>query len=294
MHQPVLLKETIESLAISPGDTVVDATMGYGGHSQKILDTLDNTGQLIGIDQDLTAIRHCTEKFKDADNITIIHGNFSEIDTLIPDHQKPIHKVMADLGMSSVHLDRSERGFSFQKTEPLDMRMNELTKKTAADLLNHASAESLITIFKEYGELFKPDRFVEVIISTRKAHPFVTTDDLVASIKKGFFFKNSRSLYMRTCAQVFQALRMEVNNEVGVLTSFLQKAGNLLPPGGRIAIITFHSIEDRIVKTHFATQSNFDMATKKVIKPNQAEIRHNSRSRSAKLRTYIKNEHSDK
>ncbi len=290
MHRPVLLAETISSLAIAPTDCVIDATMGYGGHSQKIIEELiDPSGRLIGIDQDLTSIAHCQEKFKDTSNMTIVHGNFSNIDTLIqPLTSKPVNKIMADLGMSSVHLDTSKRGFSFQKSEPLDMRMNELNPHTAADLLNHGSAEKLLKILKEYGELNRPDRFVEIIISTRKAHPYLITDDLIVAIKKGFYFRNSRSLYMRTCAQVFQAIRMAVNNEVGVLTSFLEKSSELLAPEGRIAIITFHSIEDRIVKNHFASLPNFKMATKKVVKPNQTEVKHNSRCRSAKLRTYIK------
>jgi len=298
MHNPVLLTETLTHLDIQPTDIVIDATLGYGGHTSAILPQLTH-GHLIGIDQDPTAIAYCQDRFKTTPSLTIYHDNFENISSIfqkfLSQHQGLLQndpnnptKILADLGLSSVHLDRSGRGFSFQKSEPLDMRMNTTTPMTAAHFLNTASAEDLDHALKNYGELYRTEKVIDYILTTRPTHPFALTDDLVLAIKKGFFFRNSRSLYMRTCAQVFQAIRMAVNDEVGVLTRFLENASTLLAPQGRIALITFHSIEDRIVKQFFASHPQFEMATKKVIKPNQAEIRQNSRSRSAKLRVYIK------
>jgi 16S rRNA (cytosine1402-N4)-methyltransferase len=287
IHKPILLEESVIALDLKDTDTVIDGTMGYGGHSEAILEHIPN-GHLIGIDQDLNAIAHCTARFKDHKIVSIFHNNFSEISAVLEKQNIPtVNKIMVDLGMSSFHLDNSERGFTFLKEEPLDMRMNQTQQLTAQEILNTYAAEKLEEIFIQYGEIRNPDKLIETIIHNRKMAPYETTKNLVDTIKKSFFFRNKRTIYMRTCAQVFQALRIEVNDEFGTLETLLNSVIKHLAPNGRAAFITFHSLEDRMVKKFFvARKDEYTLVSNKVLKPSKEERTKNSRSRSAKLRVY--------
>ncbi len=201
-------------------------------------------------------------------------------------NQPKIDKVLVDLGVSSWQIDQPERGFSFQKDGPLDMRMNASEGQTASDILQHYETEALLAMFKTGGELRRPEKLVQRLIEKRKSEPISTTLQLVEHIKKSFYFRNQRTLFMKTCAQVFQALRMEVNQELQNLGIFLEALESHLNPSGRVAIITFHSLEDRLVKQFFKSNSHFQPINKKVISPTYAQTQHNPRSRSAKLRVY--------
>lgn len=287
IHKPILLEESVLALDLKDTDTVVDGTMGYGGHSEAILFHIPN-GHLIGIDQDLNAIAHCKDRFKAHKNVHIFHNNFSEISAVLEKQKiETVNKIIVDLGMSSFHLDNSERGFTFLKEEPLDMRMNQTQTLTAKEVLNTYSHAELEEIFIQFGEIRKPEKLVESIIHNRKISPYENTKNLVDTIKKSFFFRNKRTLYMRTCAQVFQALRIEVNNEFGTLETLLESVTKHLAPNGRAAFITFHSLEDRMVKKFFvARKDTYTLVSNKVLKPSKEERTKNSRSRSAKLRVY--------
>lgn len=289
-HIPVLLTETATLLDIQPTDVILDGTIGYGGHSAHLMSDLGINGRLIGLDQDPNAIAFCQKKFSDIPNIELLHLNFADLGSAL--HQlnlTTVDKILIDLGMSSFHLDASNRGFSFSKEEPLDMRMNPNDPETAADILNSGSKQHLTTIFSELGDIRTPDKLVHNILSTRQTNPFKTTANLIAVIKPSFYFRNKRRLYIKTLSQVFQALRMAVNHELDRLTEFLTMIPEVLVPNGRIAIITFHSGEDRLVKRFFqGHKDTFKLVGNKVISPKWAEKSANPRSRSAKLRVYQK------
>ena len=289
-HIPVLYQACMEHLDIEPDDIVLDGTLGFGGHSQGILDQLGPQGRLIGLDQDPYAIQFCQSRFSNYPQTHLVQLNFSQFSkALANENVRFINKGLLDLGMSSYHLDSSERGFSFLKSEPLDMRMNPKNPLSATMILSDYSEESLTQMFQTYGDLYRCQKLVSNIIYFRKQHALETTDDLIQIIKKSFFFKNRRSLYMKTCSQVFQALRIEVNQEFDHLSSFLNQVLDFLAPKGRIAIISFHSSEDRLVK-HFIKghKSLIKPCYKGVLTASQTEIKQNSRSKSAKLRVFEK------
>ncbi len=251
LHKPVLLEETLSQLSLDSDEIVLDGTIGYGGHAQGVLDQLTGRSQLIGLDQDPVAIAHCESRFKGVSQVQLFCLNYSQfLLALEKSGVSSFTKGILDLGLSSVQLDLSGRGFSHQKSEPLDMRMSPLeTEKTAADILNTYDADSLITLFTTYSELRNVQRFVELICHKRSEALLETTEDLLFCIKKGFYFRNNRKLFMRTCSQVFQGLRIEVNEELAHLELFLNSLQDALAVGGRMAIISFHSLEDRIVKS---------------------------------------------
>ena len=289
-HIPVLYQACMDHLDIEPNDIVLDGTLGFGGHSQGILEKLGPKGRLIGLDQDPYAIQYCQSRFSSHSQIHFFQLNFSQFSkALAKEDLHFINKGLLDLGMSSYHLDSSERGFSFLKSEPLDMRMNPKNPLSATTILKDYSEESLTQLFQTYGDLYRCQKLVSNIIYFRKQHALDTTDDLIQIIKKSFFFKNRRSLYMKTCSQVFQALRIEVNQEFNHLSSFLNQVLDFLAPKGRIAIISFHSSEDRLVK-HFIKghKSLIKPCYKGVLTASQTEIKENSRSKSAKLRVFEK------
>lgn len=284
-HIPVLLKECLEGLDIQATDTVLDGTLGYGGHSEKILENLGENGILIGLDQDPTAISYCKEKFKNK-NILIEQKNFSQFEDALEKHTiKKISKGLFDLGISSLQLDTKERGFSFLKSGPLDMRMNTNSQKTALHILKTYSKEALSNIFFKYGELHQNKYLCENIHKYRKQIEDI--DSFIEVIKKSYHFNNNRVYYMKTLSQIFQALRIEVNEELTHLETLLQKLLLYLENNGRVAIITFHSIEDRIVK-NFIRQNKATLTplNKKVIVATKEEFQKNSRSKAAKLRLF--------
>lgn len=284
-HIPVLLNETMEQLAIQSTDIIFEGTIGYGGHAQAIMNQLSESGHYIGTDQDHEAIRHCKQLFNQP-NTSIYHSNFQEMATLLKGRK--VSKILIDLGLSSVQLDHKNRGFTFQVEANLDMRMNQKNSICAKDILNSYSASELELLFSEHSQIRNP-KFINKLVEIRTTHPFQTTGDLIQCIKQTFYFNNRRSAYIQTLQKVFQALRIEVNKEFDSLINFLNQVPNTLTKNGRIAIITFHSGEDKRVKSFFNNYPDqFKLTTKRVIKPSANEKKRNPRSRSAKLRCYEK------
>ena len=299
MHKSVLLEESINSLNIKEDGVYVDATLGYGGHSGEILKRLKK-GKLFAFDQDEYAINYCKDKFIDNGNIEIIKSNFSNM--LKELNKREITKVdgiLFDLGVSSVQLDQDERGFSFHKDAKLDMRMDTSKSFSAYNVVNEYSYNDLVRIFREYGEEKYSTSVANKIVKYRENKPIETTLELVDIIKSGMPMKAMRESH--PARRVFQAIRIEVNNELGVLQTALEDAIKLLDIGGRISVITFHSLEDKQVKKTFKKYSEIDEKIKglpfipeeykpilkiieKGITPSQKELEENNRSRSSRLR----------
>lgn len=272
-HIPVLSREVIEGLAIQSGGHYLDATVGGGGHSALILAAADQV-QLSAIDQDETAI--AAAKAKLGDRVTFYHENFSEFD---PGDTR-FDGILADLGVSSVQLDVADRGFSFRQEAALDMRMDRRQDLTAAEIVNHWEESKLADIFYTYGEERLSRRIAKRIVEQR---PFKTTTELADAIAQSVP-KQYRYGRIHPATRVFQGLRIAVNRELEVLETLIAKAPMWLKPGGRIAIISFHSLEDRIVKHRLKESELLTVLTKKPIIAQEDEIRENVRSRSAKLR----------
>lgn len=283
-------------MEIAPGNTCIDVTFGGGGHSREILSRLDSSGHLYSFDQDEDAEKNAP----DDKRFTFVRGNFRFIYNFMRYHGVTgVDAILADLGVSGHHFDDETRGFSFRFDADLDMRMNKRGGETAADLLNRASEEELTRIFKLYGELNCARKLAARIVRRRAEEPFKRVNDLIETAKP--FCPPQRE--KKEMAKVFQALRIEINKEVEALQEMLKNAKDLLKPGGRLVVITYHSIEDRIVK-NFMKSGNIDgiiekdffgrvtspFETKKVIIPTQEELEYNPRSRSAKLRIAIKKE----
>lgn len=298
MHYSVLLNESIDLLNIKENGIYVDCTLGYAGHSKEILKRLKN-GFLYAFDQDMEAIKYSEEELKKiSNNFEIIHANFSSLKSELEnrgiDH---VDGILFDLGFSSPQIDNESRGFSFMKDAALDMRMDQTNKKSAYDVVNNYNLEDLTNIFYKYAEEKYSRSIAKNIISSR---PINTTLELVDVIKKSV--PVSYALTRHPERVIFQAIRIEVNNELGVLESTLPDAINLLNKDGRIAVITFHSLEDRIVKHIFKSNSEvpdivkglpdipdgykpkIKLINKKPIVASDREINENSRSKSAKLR----------
>ena len=299
MHKSVLLEESINSLNIKDDGVYVDATLGYGGHSGEILKRLKK-GKLFAFDQDEYAINYCMDKFKDNNNIEIIKSNFSNmIEELEKRGITKIDGILFDLGVSSVQLDQDERGFSFHKDAKLDMRMDTSKSFSAYNVVNEYSYNDLVRIFREYGEEKYSTSIANKIVKYRENKPIETTLELVDIIKSGMPMKAMRETH--PARRVFQAIRIEVNNELGVLQTSLEDAIKLLDIGGRISVITFHSLEDKQVKKTFKKYSEIDEKIKnlpfipeeykpilkiveKGITPSKKELEENNRSRSSRLR----------
>ena len=299
MHKSVLLEESINSLNIKEDGVYVDATLGYGGHSGEILKRLKK-GKLFAFDQDEYAINYCKEKFIDNGNIEIIKSNFSNmLEELNKRGITKVDGILFDLGVSSVQLDMEERGFSFHKDALLDMRMDTSKSFSAYNVVNEYSYNDLVRIFREYGEEKYSTSIANKIVKYRENKPIETTLELVDIIKSGMPMKAMRESH--PARRVFQAIRIEVNNELGVLQTALEDAIKLLDIGGRISVITFHSLEDKQVKKTFKKYSEIDERIKnlpfipeeykpilkiveKGITPSKKEIEENNRSRSSRLR----------
>jgi len=288
IHIPVMLNEILDHLNIQENDCIIEGTMGFLGHGQHIIKTLNNTGTYIGLDQDNTAYTHCKSLLQNTPNAFTYHTNFSDFDTIIKKHPTiSTFSLFLDLGVSSHQLDSKERGFSHRFESNLDMRMNTNDTLNAQTILNTYSKEALSNIFYTYGELKHNTKLVSNILQARKIDPIITTTDLKNIIKKSYYFYNKRSAYMKTCSQVFQALRIEVNQELSILQQTLNKIETHHSKIKKAVIITFHSLEDRMVK-HFIKQSNtLQFNPKSVTKPSKIERTKNPRSRSAKCRVII-------
>lgn len=292
-HIPALLTETINGLEIKPNGTYVDVTFGGGGHSRAILSHLDSDGRLFSFDQDMDAYANRI----DDPRFTFIHGNFRFLSNFLRYHKvTEVDGILADLGVSFHHFDDGERGFSFRYGEGvLDMRMNRDDSLDARKVIAEYDVDALTRMFKLFGELKNARRIAEALIKARSSREIVTIADLLDIVKP---FINPRQ-EKKELAQVFQALRMEVNHEVDALAGFLSQTLKVLKPGGKLAIITYHSIEDRMVK-NFMRSGNIDgkvetdffgrsqtpirPVNNKVIVPTEEEVERNPRSRSAKLR----------
>ena len=295
-HTPVLLKESVDGMEIAANSTCIDVTFGGGGHSREILSRLGAKGHLYSFDQDADAEQNAP----DDKRFTFVRGNFRFIYNFMRYHNETqVDAILADLGVSGHHFDDETRGFSFRFDADLDMRMNKRGGETAADLLNNTSEEELARIFKLYGELNCARKLASRIVKTRAEKPIRRVNELI-EIAKPFCPPQREKKEM---AKVFQALRIEINKEVEALQEMLKSAKDLLKPGGRLVVITYHSIEDRIVK-NFMKSGNIEgivekdffgrvtspFEAKKVIAPTDEEMERNPRSRSAKLRIAIKKE----
>ncbi len=275
-HVPVLTNELISGLAICPGGIYLDATLGFGGHSQLILAAAPDV-KVVAIDQDEQAIAYCqTSLAYYSSNIQFWHGNFADYQ---PENIE-FDGIIADLGISSVQLDTPERGFSFRYGAQLDMRMNQQQNITAAEIVNHWEEAKLANIFFTYGEERLSRRIARRIVERR---PFETTTEL-AEVIAHCVPRKYRYGRIHPATRVFQALRIEVNQELKCLETFLKNAPNWLKTRGRMGIISFHSLEDRLVKYGFRDSSVLQVLTKKPIQPQAHEISMNPRARSAKLR----------
>ncbi len=302
-HVSVLLKESIEGLNIAPDGVYVDCTLGGGGHSYEIAKRL-TTGTLIGIDRDKDAIEAAGIRLKEFENVKYVHNNFSDIKNIVESlgfGQGSINGFLLDLGVSSHQLDEADRGFSYNYDAPLDMRMDVRSPLSAYVVVNEYSQARLSKLLREYGEERWAERIAEFIVKERKQKPVETTSELVSIIKKAIP-KGARSTGPHPAKRSFQAIRIEVNNELGILEEAIDNMVELLKPGGRICVITFHSLEDRIVKNVFRSIANpctcprdfpicvcgkkprVKVITGKPIIPGEAELEQNHRARSAKLR----------
>ncbi|HCM42873.1 MAG TPA: 16S rRNA (cytosine(1402)-N(4))-methyltransferase [Candidatus Omnitrophica bacterium] len=287
-HKPVLLDEVLRYLELKPGAVVVDGTLGGGGHAEAMLAQIGSEGKLVGFDQDEEAIKRCQEKFAGEKRIQIIHSNFRGMNQVLKDlHISGADAVLLDVGISSFQIDTAERGFSFQKEGPLDMRMNFTEGDTAADLVNYLPAKELDRIFFEYGEERSARKVTRMICDRRTKKKFETTHDLAQSIEKIL----PRQGRLHPATRIFQGLRIAVNDELGALQEGMDAGFNFLNEGGKMAVISFHSLEDRLVKNFFRdkmrSREGF-LINKKPITPTLDEVRENSRSRSAKLRVIEK------
>lgn len=295
-HITVLQTEAVEALALTKSSTVVDATLGSGGHAREIVARLGTKGTLIGIDADDTAIGALTEVFREtACAIHLVNDNFEHIDSILDLlHIEKVDAILADLGWRMEQFSGNGKGFSFQIDEPLLMTYGNPKKYpfTARDILNEWSEESIANVLKGYGEERFARRIARHIVTAREVKEILTTSELVAIIEGAVpsFYGKGR---IHPATRTFQALRIAVNDEFGVLERFITKSIGRLTDGGRIAIITFHSLEDRVVKHHFknfAHDHHGVVVTKKPITPSPEELRTNPRARSAKLRVFEKHE----
>jgi len=301
-HVSVLLNECIEGLNIRENGIYVDGTLGGAGHSTKVLEKLNGTGRLIGIDQDTEAIKVCTERLKNYKNATLVHDNFSNIKKVLSNlNIFGVDGILLDLGVSSYQLDTPERGFSYMHDAPLDMRMNEDSDFTAWNVVNEYDKDELVRVIKDYGEERWASRIADFIIRERMKKSIDTTFELVDVIKSAIP-ASARREGPHPAKRTFQAIRIEVNGELDILECAINDCIDCLNPGGRICVITFHSLEDRIVKNVYRKRENpcvcppefpvcvcgkkpeIKILTKKPILPSAHELEENARSRSAKLR----------
>ncbi len=307
-HYSVMLQETIEALQIKENGIYVDGTLGGAGHSSVIASRLSDEGRLIGIDQDRDAIAAASQRLKPYESrVTIVHDNYEH---MAEDVKRlgidKVNGILLDLGVSSFQLDTGERGFSYmQEDAPLDMRMDQDASLTAADIVNTYSERELSRILRDYGEERFANRIAKNIVTQREEHPFKTTGDLNEVIRRSIPMKNQKT-GGHPSKRTFQAIRIELNRELSVLEDHLDEMIDLLEEDGRLCVITFHSLEDRIVKSCFkrnehpctcppdfpvcvcGKKSKGHVLTRKPILPSEKELEENSRSRSAKLRVFVK------
>ena len=304
-HKSVLLYETVDSLNIRPDGIYVDGTLGGGGHAYEVCKRLGEHGRLIGIDQDADAIAAATKRLEPfADKVTVVRSNYENIASVL--HDLGIEKVdgiYLDLGVSSYQLDTASRGFTYREDAPLDMRMDQRNPQTAADIVNNYSEMELYRIIRDYGEDRFAKNIAKHIVRQRQEKPYETTGELIETIKAAIPAK-IRATGGHPAKRTFQAIRIELNHELDVLNRSIDTMIDLLNPGGRLSIITFHSLEDRIVKKRFRDNENpcicppefpvcmcgrkskGTVITRKPVVPGEEELEYNKRSKSSKLRVF--------
>lgn len=291
-HIPALLPQTLEYLDIKPDGTYIDATFGGGGHSRAILERLGENGRLLGFDQDMDALANAPADPR----FTFVRSNFRFVGNFLRYYGiGQVDGILADLGVSFHHFDDAARGFSFREDAPLDMRMNQRAPETAAELLHHLDEKDLLSLFRTYADLKNPGKVAKSIAAAKSGSGIQTTFQLADTVRPALNAKAEK----KEMAQVFQALRIAVNSEMEALTDLLTAAPKILKPGGRAVILTYHSVEDRIVKNFFRSgnaegkiekdffgrvECDWKQITRSPITADEAEIERNPRSRSAKLR----------
>ena len=280
-----MLEEVVTCLAPKDGGLYVDGNLGLGGHTEGILEACGPTGQVVGFDWDVAALTLAQERLaRFAGRVNFVHENFTSIkETLMELGIGTIDGLLLDLGLSSLQLDASGRGFSFKGSEPLDMRMDQRQDTTAAELVNEASEEELADIFFYYGEEYQARRIAQWIVEARRKEKIVSTDQLVVLVDQAIP-KRFHPPKIHVATKVFQALRIAVNRELDSLERILADGATLLAPGAKFCVISFHSLEDRLVKQAFRENPLLDVITPKPITPGRAECLRNPRARSAKLR----------
>ena len=306
-HIPVLFHEIMDIMAPQPGEVFVDCTLGGGGHSRGFLERMGDDGRLIGIDQDTNALQAAGANLAEfGDRVTYVHSNYNKLDEILNTYAPDgVDGILFDIGVSSHQLDEKDRGFSYMQDAPLDMRMNQSQNFSAWDVVNTYSEEELHRIIKEYGEERWAKRVAQFIVEFRKEKPVETTGELVDIIKRAIP-KGAREEGSHPAKRTFQAIRIEVNDELGVLTRTISVAAKHLKKGGRLGIISFHSLEDRIVKEQFRylasdcicppelpfcqcdKVSEVKILTRKPVTATKEELEANSRSKSAKFRAVVK------
>ena len=306
-HYPVMLHETIEGLNVKENGIYVDGTLGGGGHAEAVLTKLKDGGRYIGIDQDKDALNAAGKRLERfSDKLTLVRSNYENMKAILRELDiQAVDGVLCDLGVSSYQLDTAERGFSYKNEGPLDMRMDDRIERTAADIVNGYSEEELIRVLREYGEEKFAARIAKRIVSVRELTPITTSTQLAETVKDAIPAK-FREVKGHPAKQTFQAIRIELNRELIVLENTLSDMVDILKPGGRLCIITFHSLEDRIVKNAFkkfenpctcppsfpvcvcGAKSKGKVITRKPIVPGEKELSENNRSASAKLRVFEK------
>lgn len=299
LHTPVLLRESVDYLITIKDGNYFEGTLGFGGHTQEILKQLSKKGNLVSTDVDQNAFDFCKTKFKDEERVKLYKFNFSLIDVIAKiESIKFFDGILADLGVSSFQLESTAAGFSYSSNSELDLRLDKSLRKTAADFINQETEEKIASVIFEFGEEKNSRKIARQISEARKNKKIETTDEL----KKIIMSVTNPKYLTKTLSRVFQALRIYVNDELGILKSFLENSVPVLNKGGRLVVISYHSLEDRIVKEFFKYESlscvcppeapictcgkikRLKILTKKPIIPSDSEVKKNKRSRSAKLR----------
>lgn len=290
-HTPVLLTTVLDLLDPKEGETVIDVTVGLGGHASGFLERIGSKGKLIGMDADEENVRvaGCRLKVEGRDDVMLLHANFRDIATL---GLQRCDILFADLGLSSPHVDDPSRGFSFRAEGPLDCRYDRSQGVTAAGLIQKSPQEELVKIFQEYGEVRRVHTLVQALLAAREKKPIATTTDLVEIVQQVYGWQAKKVF-----PQIFQALRIAINDEMGALNSLLEYGPSLLNPDGRMGVISYHSLEDRKVKRRFqaltkhtsgTAATQYKLLTKKPIKATLAQVENNPRARSARFRAIQK------